>query len=719
MTRLLALVDRSGVAERECRARAFPCSSRRQLVLGRNGQVGDCRPELLWRFAAAVPHSAHRASRARARPGRAAARRAPRARPGAAGTSKAVATPKLPPPPCSAQNRSGFSSALARHPRAVGRHQLDRDQVVARQAVLALEPAGAAAERQARDARRRHAPARGGEAVLLGGAVDLGPRAAAPDAGGAGARDRPRSTFIGRTSITSPPSFSDMPATEWPPVAPRSRGPARCPNASAAATSSGLCALRDQRRPPVDHRVEERARLVVGRVVRASQRSPEPRDACRVSSSHPSTSSVVSNQHEHGQRGEHDQHHVTTRSASVAGAHAGWAGNGPPRRSPSRAPHRRSRAADRGSRAPRRAPSAPLRPARVRSPSSSSTSDASVAAGSRRSRPSMRRDTSRKPGRPGRRAQPGRDQHQQPRARRTPQARHRGRARRSARIRTRPGRDAAIASPTRTTSRSPRRGRPREREPGRDGRQQHPFRARKQQRERDRRRERDRARVESPPCARVAAVPARGVARAVRRFARPAAAARGGRPGPAPCSRTPPTRAGRRRSRSARRSCPREAAASSSRSSRRCRCRRRSRRPARARRTRRRRRSARAGSWRRRAPAPSTEPRASSRPSSGARQRLGERHAERCRAHDRDRLEHGRDARPVAQRAGPALLARRAPGRRHPRSAIQKPAVGETREARNDAVATCARPDGSRPSAARGGGCCRLRCSWYPYAERL
>ena len=72
--------------------------------------------------------------------------------------------------------------------------------------------------------------------------------------------------FIGRTSITSPSSFSDMPATEWPPERTaivetlRSR-----PKRSAAATSSARAALGDQRRAPVDHRVEERARLVVVR----------------------------------------------------------------------------------------------------------------------------------------------------------------------------------------------------------------------------------------------------------------------------------------------------------------------------------------------------------------------------------------------------------------------------------------------------------------------
>ena len=90
-----------------------------------------------------------------------------------------MTTPKLPPPPRNAQNSSGCSSAEARigSPLAV----ISDGEVVAGEAVLALEPAGAAAEREPGDAGARHAAA-DGEAVLLGSAVDLGPRRAAADA---------------------------------------------------------------------------------------------------------------------------------------------------------------------------------------------------------------------------------------------------------------------------------------------------------------------------------------------------------------------------------------------------------------------------------------------------------------------------------------------------------------------------------------------------------
>ena len=66
--------------------------------------------------------------------------------------SKPVTTPKSPPPPRSAQNRSGCSSALARTMLAVGEHDLGRRQRVDRQAVAAHQPAEPAAEREPADA---------------------------------------------------------------------------------------------------------------------------------------------------------------------------------------------------------------------------------------------------------------------------------------------------------------------------------------------------------------------------------------------------------------------------------------------------------------------------------------------------------------------------------------------------------------------------------------
>ena len=84
--------------------------------------------------------------------------------------------------------------------------------------------------------------------------------------------------------------------------------------------------------------------------------------------------------------------------------------------------------------------------------------------------------------------------------------------------------------------------------------------------------------------------------------------------------------------------------------------------------------------------------RASSRPSSGAVSACVSGTPKRAGPMIGDRLEHGGDARSVA-RARAALSPARASAT-PPASAIQKPAEGAAREARNDAVATWASPDG-------------------------
>ena len=97
-----------------------------------------------------------------------------------------VTTPKLPPPPRIAQNRSGCSVGARAHPLAAGEHELGLEQAVDREAVLAGQVPEPAAERQPADAGGGDDSARRREAVLAGGAVDLAPRAATADA------DRPR-----------------------------------------------------------------------------------------------------------------------------------------------------------------------------------------------------------------------------------------------------------------------------------------------------------------------------------------------------------------------------------------------------------------------------------------------------------------------------------------------------------------------------------------------
>ena len=94
-----------------------------------------------------------------------------------------VTTPRLPPPPRSAQNRSGWRSRLAVRTCAVGADDLGLDQVVGRPAEPAGQVAEAAAEGEAGHADLGDEPERGGQAVGLGGPVDVGQPAARPDVG--------------------------------------------------------------------------------------------------------------------------------------------------------------------------------------------------------------------------------------------------------------------------------------------------------------------------------------------------------------------------------------------------------------------------------------------------------------------------------------------------------------------------------------------------------
>jgi len=124
------------------------------------------------------------------------------------------------------------------HEPAVGGHELGGDQVVAGQAVSALEPARAAAEREPGDAGRRHPPAGGGQTVRLRRPVDLCPNGAAADA-----RDAPLGVHddVGHAADVEDHAVvaSDQPATECPPPRTAMGRPRWRAKASAAMTSSG------------------------------------------------------------------------------------------------------------------------------------------------------------------------------------------------------------------------------------------------------------------------------------------------------------------------------------------------------------------------------------------------------------------------------------------------------------------------------------------------
>ena len=89
--------------------------------------------------------------------------------------------PKLPPPPCRAQNRSGCSFSGRPYRLAVGGDHLGGQQVVARQPELAVQPAGSTAEGEPANTRRRDPATGRSQPVRLAGPVQVAHRRAATD----------------------------------------------------------------------------------------------------------------------------------------------------------------------------------------------------------------------------------------------------------------------------------------------------------------------------------------------------------------------------------------------------------------------------------------------------------------------------------------------------------------------------------------------------------
>ena len=178
--------------------------------------------------------------------------------------SNSVTTPKFPPPPRSAQNRSGCSVGARPHAAPVGQHDLGRLQVVDRQAALRGEPPEAAAEGEAADAGVADGARRDGEPVRLGGRVELRQLGAARRNAPAGRPGRPsrRPTRSDRSSARLRAAHQ----TPCPPPRTATRRPAAWACATAAATSCGARAARDDRRTAIDVAVVHVAGLVVARV---------------------------------------------------------------------------------------------------------------------------------------------------------------------------------------------------------------------------------------------------------------------------------------------------------------------------------------------------------------------------------------------------------------------------------------------------------------------
>ena len=163
-------------------------------------------------------------------------------------------------------------------------HELGGDEVVAREAVLALEPAGAAAERQPGNPGRRHAPAGGGEAVGLGRAIHVGPDGAAADSHDAPVGvdvDVGHATHVEHDAVVAQRQTGDgVPAG--------AHGDRQLVLACEGQGRHDVVdgdALDHEQRPAVDHRVEERAgvfvELVAGLVHTALQAEAELVDTRR------------------------------------------------------------------------------------------------------------------------------------------------------------------------------------------------------------------------------------------------------------------------------------------------------------------------------------------------------------------------------------------------------------------------------------------------------
>ena len=181
--------------------------------------------------------------------------------------SKRETIPKLPPPPAQTPQQLGPLGLTDGHDVAVGRHDVRADQVVARQSVLALQPADAAAEREAGDSGGRDQAARRRETVRRGRGIEVGPGRTGLRPWPCAGRRRRRRCASTERSMTTPPSQVLRPATLWPPPRTASGRPAARVSLVAVTMSSIVRHSRDQRRPRVDAAVPDGSTFVVVRAV--------------------------------------------------------------------------------------------------------------------------------------------------------------------------------------------------------------------------------------------------------------------------------------------------------------------------------------------------------------------------------------------------------------------------------------------------------------------
>ena len=187
-----------------------------------------------------------------------------------------MTTPKLPPPPRSAQNRSGCSLGAGGEHLAVGGDDLGGEQVVDRHAVAAHQPALTAAERQAGDAGGGDHAAGRGQPVEPGGPVVVAP-------GTPALRPRPCALAVDpdalhRREVDHQAAVGDGASR---PRCGRRRGRRSRGSCSRAELDGvddvgGGVAAGDERRALVDQPVVDPAGLLVARLARSEQRAREP-----------------------------------------------------------------------------------------------------------------------------------------------------------------------------------------------------------------------------------------------------------------------------------------------------------------------------------------------------------------------------------------------------------------------------------------------------------
>ena len=155
--------------------------------------------------------------------------------------SSAVTMPKLPPPPRSAQNRSGWRSAR-RDPLARGRDHLGAHHAVGREAMLAGEPADPAAERESGHANGGRGAGQRSQPERRGGRQDLAPGAPGPTRA-TRRRDRPAPSAMPRRSAAGRRRRSDAGRARSPARRPAGRA-SRAAITAACTSSSGSSAPR-------------------------------------------------------------------------------------------------------------------------------------------------------------------------------------------------------------------------------------------------------------------------------------------------------------------------------------------------------------------------------------------------------------------------------------------------------------------------------------------